>query len=141
MKRNKKMFVVLLLSQIFWGEAMAATFDEIIDTLKYDSIGGYKVVNLLSNEASIPKQVLGVAVQHFDSKTSYTGGSSQVTLQFSKLGTGINQEKLKRVIGSFPSLTLEEEFGQTDFSWRFGGINCYISVHTEDDIFEYSCWK
>lgn len=136
-------FFVLSLSSFFvtGEEEINRNSSEITNFLKQDSIGGYDVRGLLSNNESRPNKILGVSVQYFDSKTSFLGASDHVTLQFSKKGYKIQASEIEELVKDFTSLNTITEFGQTDFTWMSGEAKCSVSVHTGDDIFEYSCWK
>src|SRR5690606_31189179 len=141
MKQILVFFVLGLSGSFVIGEEMNRNSSEITNFLKQDSIGGYDVKGLLSNNEGRPKNILGVSVQYFDSETSFLGASAHVTIQFSKKGYKIQTSEIMELVKDFKSLNTITEFEQTDFTWTSGEAKCSISVHTGDDIFEYSCWK
>ncbi|HEY7884006.1 MAG TPA: hypothetical protein VIC08_03565, partial [Cellvibrionaceae bacterium] len=74
-------------------------------------------------------------------RTYIQGASSQVQIQLSKLGLKVPHESVLHKTLGYKNLVHSEEFGQHDVRWSVGGFACSISVHTEDDIFEVTCWK
>lgn len=140
-----KQFAILVLCLFSYdlnaGDMKITNTSEIIESLTESSFGGYSFEDLLNPVGERPSSIFGGKVYYLEKDRIYVPGATvQVQIQLSKTGLHIPVESVVKKTRNFNGVVDEVGFGQHDISWTSANYNCSVSVHSEDDIFELSCW-
>lgn len=142
----KQIYILLICVLLFSCNEKVNEMDNtdmtnVVESLTENSFGGHSFESLLDASGAKPTTIMGGKVKYYEGSNAYVpDATKQVQIQLSKLGLNVPAELVLNKVSKFSGLETDIEFGQYDLYWNSEKNKCYISVHSEDDILEISCW-